>query len=234
MTVAIVQARYGSSRLRGKALRTLGGRPMLAHVIERAQAVRDVDLVVLATTDNPNDEPLMQVALTLSCPVYVGAEWDVLKRVHDTAVCHSADVIVRVTGDCPFLAPDVCGDVLNAYRATQPDYMWNDTHRSGYPDGMDVEVFSREALALAAAQATDRADREHVTPWMRRMLRCGVVRCPDGDYSRLKLSVDTEADFAYAQSVHRHLRAGDFGMLATLAACDKVRSGGDDGPSAFA
>lgn len=217
-TVVVIQARFGSSRLPGKALLSLAGRPLLAHVLERAQAIRDVDAVWLATSEAARDEALVTLGLHHGVRVWAGSEWDVLTRVRDAAACAKAEVVVRLTGDCPFLAPEVCADVIGAFFATSPDYIWNDTARSGYPDGLDCEVFSREALELACAQATDRSDREHVTPWIRRHLRSGVVLCPHGSYSSIKLSVDTPENFQAAQHVHRYLAPRAFSMADTLAA----------------
>lgn len=223
--VAIVQSRLGSSRLPGKALLTLGGKPMLAHVLERAHAIRDVDSVVLATSDSLRDESLIPVASASGTPVWVGSEWDVLGRMHDAAKACNADVIMRLTGDCPFLAPEVCDEVIGAFRSTECDYMSNDTSRSGFPDGMDCEVFSMHALAMATVHATNRQDREHVTPWIRRMLRCGLYLCADGDYSARKLSVDTPENYQYAKEVHRHLAPLAFSLTDTLTACERADVG---------
>lgn len=216
--VAIVQARLGSSRLPGKALLTLGGRPLIAHVLERARAIAGVSEVILATSENYRDQSLVQAAVAQGIRSFCGSEWDVLGRMRAAAEWARADAVMRLTGDCPFLDPAICDEVLSAFHATSPDYIWNDTHRSGFPDGLDAEVFTREALELAATQAIDRGDREHVTPWMRRELRCGVVVCADGDHSALKLSVDTREDFERAQAIARALPLGDFSLRATLAA----------------
>src|SRR4051812_8636327 len=168
--VCIIQARMGSSRLPGKSLRALRGRPLIAHVIERAKAIPGVDRVVLATSIAPRDEPLGVYVESLNVPVFYGDELDVLRRYAQAAAEHQADVIMRVTGDCPFLDPFVARDVLCAYldNPLQAQYVSNDTLTSGYPDGTDVEVFSRAVLDYAHVHAKDREDREHVTAFMRR------------------------------------------------------------------
>lgn len=200
-TVCIVQARLGSSRLPGKCLKTLAGTPMIEHVLRRARAITGVDTVVLATSLADRDTPLAEyVERALRVQVYRGSEHDVLERFYWVADWMQADTILRVTGDCPFLAPDVATAVLTAYRETNPlgaQYMSNDTTASGYPDGTDVEVFSRTLLDRAYSDATLAADREHVTPWMRRMATTGMIQAPQ-DWSPHKLSVDREDDYVFA------------------------------------
>lgn len=219
--VAVVQARTGSSRLPGKSLMSLAGRPMLEHVLERVLAVRDVHEVVLATSVAQRDRPLMEVAFRLGIRTCFGSEWDVLSRVRDAAQFTKADAVMRVTGDCPFFAPDVAQAVLAAFFSTRPDYVSNDTEMSGYPDGTDTEVFTREALERADSCAVRREDREHVTRWIRLSPCCsrGVVMCASGDHSALKLSVDRHDDFERAQRIHRFLPRGAFMLEDTLAAC---------------
>lgn len=221
-TIVLVQSRIGSHRLPAKALQNVNGRPMLMHVIQRATKIPEATEVWLATSWSDRDDPLVAVACRCDVLAWRGSEWDVLGRMSDAAKHAKADLVVRLTGDCPLLDPAVASHVINAWHSTKPDYIWNDTSRSGYPDGLDVEVFTMEALRLAAGQATRREDREHVTPWMRRMLRCGVVLCPDGDHSARKLSVDTPDNLDYVRRVFAKLHPDDHSMAATIAACEAV------------
>lgn len=220
--VAVVQARMGSSRLPGKSLMALANKPMLAHVLERVKATPGVDEVVLATSATERDAPLCDLAASVGVRAFTGSEWDVLERMRDAARNAQADTVVRVTGDCPFFDPQVAADVLNLYRLSTASYVWNDTATSGYPDGLDVEVFGYECLDLATKRAMKREDREHVTPWMRRSLPTDVLRHYP-NLSRYKLSVDTRDDFDFATEVHRFLIPGDFSMAGTVAAVEFVR-----------
>lgn len=217
--VAVVQARMGSSRFPGKSLRPLAGRPMVAHVVARALAFSED--VVVATSRDPRDDALVAavMALRLGVPVVRGSETDVLDRVHTAAQMARADVVVRVTGDCPLWAPDVAFRTLLLFHQLGVDYAWNDTAASGYPDGTDVEVVSREALDAAWEQtrAGDGADREHVTPWVRRNRSVATLRHAE-DLSRLKLSVDHAADFARVQRIMAFLPSGAYALDDTVRA----------------
>lgn len=195
----------------------------MEHVLERAVAA-GVGPVVLVTSRLGRDDALASLAMGMSIPVWAGSEWDVLERMTDAARAWDADTVVRLTGDCPFLDPSVVRMVHDSYElaAGAVDYMSNDTSVSGYPDGLDAEVFSKQALEQAHTNAGMRQDREHVTQWIRRHLRTGVVNCATGDFSSRKLSVDRPDDFTYAQAIHRYLARGAFDMADTLAACEKL------------
>lgn len=218
--VLVLQARTGSSRLPGKALRPLAGRPMVEHVLRRVTAMRGTDAVVLATTVHERDRPLVDLAAAHGLPVYCGSERDVLGRVRGAAASHRADVVVRVTGDCPLWAPDVAEEVLRVFQR-QPvatDYLSNDTSTTGWPDGTDVEVFTREALEAAATHATGPEDREHVTRWIRRERMWGALACEVGNFAHLKLSVDSMDDYDRVARVYAHLAGGDLRFSATIEA----------------
>lgn len=201
--VLIVQSRFGSSRLPGKAMQPIGSVPMIEHVLTRACYATTPTCVVLATSVHERDRPLVDVAARMNVPAYCGSERDVLERLRGAALSHRADVVVRVTGDCPLVAPDVIDEVVRAFLVSPigGDYMWNDTSHSGWPDGMDVEVFTREALEHAADSAVEMHDREHVTPWIRRTHMTGTLRCDRGDFARVKLSVDTADDLTRVRRV---------------------------------
>lgn len=223
--VAIVQARFGSSRLPGKALRPLAGRPMVLHVLERAAAMGFSTW--LATSDRDSDTLLAETAIAAGYPVYRGAERDVLRRMRETAEVAQADVVVRVTGDCPLFAPDVGLLVVQQLAlAGWAGISTNDTTKSGYPDGLDVEVFPldllRQADFLAAqpqhdADAKAWAEREHVTPRIRRIGPHHVLKASD-NWRQVKLSVDESADFERVAQVLAHRTDGDLSWAATQAA----------------
>jgi spore coat polysaccharide biosynthesis protein SpsF (cytidylyltransferase family) len=217
--VCLVQARMGSSRLPGKSLMALDRRPLIAHVLQRARAIAGVDLVALATSVTARDAGLASEADRLGFEVFCGSEWDVLHRMARAAEVYRADIVVRVTGDCPFLDPYVGAEVLHVHRhqPIRTDYTSNDTSCSGFPDGTDVEVISRGALEAAAERSTARQDREHVTPWIRRTLTTAMLQSPV-DLRRFKLSVDTPADYCRAQAIVAHLPPDDFRMQSTIDA----------------
>lgn len=207
----------------GKSLRPVGDQLLIGHVLRRARAIRGVDDVVLATSTLTMDDALVAEANRLGYNVIRGSEWDVLDRMMMAAVASSADVVVRVTGDCPLLAPDVAEKVLMLY-ATDPSaaLTTNDTMTSGYPDGTDVEVTTTNWLRRAAAKATDRWDREHVTPWLRREASATVLKCDVGDFRALKLSVDRPDDLDRVRRVMKALPDGHYSLMSTIEACRKV------------
>jgi spore coat polysaccharide biosynthesis protein SpsF len=218
--VVIVQARMGSSRLPGKVLADVAGRPMLTRVLERAGAIPGADAVVLATTTEPRDERVAALAADLGVEVFRGSEADVLDRYHCAAQQAGADVVVRVTADCPLLDPRVSGAVLAAYRRGGVDYVSNARVRR-YPDGLDTEVFSAEALRSAWKEATLPSEREHVTPYIwkhpERFRLADLVGEPD--HSHLRWTVDRPEDLEFVRAVYGRLDAGGrvFGMDDVLA-----------------
>lgn len=213
-TIVIIQARMGSSRLPGKVLADINGLPMVAHVLERARSITGVDDVVVATSDATVDDPLAEhVNVRLGAPVYRGSEHDVLGRFHGAARAHSAEVVIRVTGDCPLLSPEVSARVLEGLLAAGAgvSYSSNLFPRT-YPRGLDTEAFFFEALETAFAHATSPADREHVTPfiWSQpgRFARANVVD-PNRDNSRLRWTVDTPADLEVVRGLLHGWAPGD-------------------------
>ncbi len=202
--VAIIQARLGATRLPGKTLADIAGHPMLAHVASRAQAIPRVTEVVIATSTKPADDTIVRFAHNAGIPCVRGSEEDVLDRFRLAAAERDADVIVRVTADCPLLDPEVAGLVVDEYlrRQGEIDYVSN-VHPPTYPDGLDTEVFSRDALEAACRQASEAADREHVTSYIwshPESFRLDNVRYAR-DLSAHRWTVDTEADLAFVRAV---------------------------------
>jgi glutamate-1-semialdehyde 2,1-aminomutase/spore coat polysaccharide biosynthesis protein SpsF len=166
-TVAIIQARFGSTRLPGKVLKPLGNGIVLDHAIQRCRAIPSVDAVVIATTDREEDGVIVAAAERAGALVHRGSAEDVLSRYAGAAKRAEADVVLRVTSDCPLIDPRICDRVIQLHAAERVDYAANNMPRL-YPHGLDCEVFTREALDRAARAATAPYDREHVTPWLRR------------------------------------------------------------------
>lgn len=203
---------------------------MLAHVLRRARAIDGIDDVVLATSNETRDEPLTWVADDLGLQSFRGSEHDVLGRFATVAALTKADAIVRITGDCPLLAPDIAARVVSAYRAGAGAFVSNDTNVSGFPDGTDTEVVSSRILQEAATRVLMHAswihgDREHVTSWIRRHYQHHVVTSPD-DFGRYKLSVDTPEDLARVRTIFGYLENGDYTLAATLRAIARVEQEG--------
>ena len=222
--VVIVQARMGSSRLPGKVLLDLAGAPMLDRVLARCAAIPGVDEVVVATSELPGDDPLADHVRARGFRCFRGSESDVLSRYAGAARMAEADIVMRVTSDCPLLSPAVSGRVLAALRDADGglDYVSNAQTRS-YPRGLDTEVFTAASLYGADAEATLERDREHVTPYL--YLEPGRFRiggvADSQDRSDLRWTVDTADDLAMVRALVA--AAGDpmAAYETLLSTCDR-------------
>ena len=218
MVLAILQARCSSHRLPNKVLKSLLGRAMVLREIERLSCSRHIDRIVLATSVDPSDDGLYDVAREAGIDVYRGSLDDVLDRYYACAAEHGADHIVRVTGDCPLIDWRVCDDVIAHHLAEKNDY----THTTErFPDGLDTEVMTFAALEQAHREARLVSEREHVTLYFRKhpeRIRIGDVDCT-ADYGDLRWTVDEPCDFAFVEAVYEKLYAknNDFSMQDILA-----------------
>ncbi len=216
-TVVIVQARMTSTRLPGKVLLPLAGRPMLARLLERLARVRRADSIVVATTTNATDDPIVDLCSTMGVACFRGSEHDVLSRYAGAAAAHGAELVVRVTSDCPLLDPQLVDELIELFSqsAGTLDYVSNMLEPS-YPYGMAVEVMTMATLLAAAAEATRDDEREHVTPYVYRhpeRFRLRSVRYPT-DLSRHRWTVDTPEDYELVGRIFAALspRKPDFVM----------------------
>lgn len=202
-TVVIVQARMTSTRLPGKVMMQLGGKPALQHVLERSKMIPGQNGVILAMPDSKSSDIMISLAHRLLVGIHLGSELDVLQRYHDAATRANADVIMRITADCPLLDPEVCGRVIELRRLKQCDYASNCWPRS-FPQGLDCEVFTMDALNMAVKNATEAYDHEHVTPWMVR--NCTKFNLASGrfDLAKHRWTLDTQKDLEFLQSVFEH------------------------------
>ena len=208
-TIAIIQARMGSTRLPGKVLEDIAGRSMLARVCRRVGRATTVDELLVATTVAPADRAVADECERLGVACFRGSEDDVLDRYRQAAQHHGAGVIVRVTADCPLIDPGVIDTVVHSFRATRPDYASN-TLRRTWPRGLDCEVMSVEALDRADHEATEPYQRAHVTPYIHQhpeRFRLHAVTC-DEDLGALRWTVDTPEDLEFIRAVYDRL-AGD-------------------------
>lgn len=214
--VVIIQARMTSTRLPGKVLMKVEGRPLLHHQIARLRRAENVDRIAVATTVNDSDQPVADLCRDLGVMVFRGAEKDVLRRYYEAALEFQADVVVRITADCPLLDPAVADRVIR-YFLTHPeaDYASNVLQRT-YPRGLDTEVLSFSALERCHLQAVRPEDREHVTLYIRNNpgLFKTVNVAQSRDLSHLRWTVDTADDFRFISRVFELLYPSqpEFGM----------------------
>ncbi len=209
-TIAIVQARMGSTRLPGKVLERLGEDTMLGRVVRRLGRAALLDGVAVATTDQGDDDAVVREAAALGVRAFRGDAEDVLDRFHRATQALGADVVVRITADCPFIDPEIVDQVVRAFHEHQADYASNILERT-YPRGLDTEVFSRAALRRTWAEATEPFEREHVTPYFYRhptRFRLYSLRAP-GDYSPYRWTVDTAEDLTFARAVYEAFGGDD-------------------------
>jgi spore coat polysaccharide biosynthesis protein SpsF len=228
--VAIVQARMGSTRLPGKVLLDLGGQPMLARVLNRLSRATRLDAIVLATSDQPQDDPIAMAGEESGIAVFRGDEALVINRYHGAATAHRADTIVRVTADCPFIDPAVVDQVVGVFESADPraDFAANTLERS-FPHGLDVEVASFAALDAAWREAKEPFERIHVFPYLyrhpERFRLIGVTT--DGDHHGHRWTVDTSDDLAFARALYAKLGNDDRftwqEALATVAASPELQ-----------
>ena len=216
---AIIQARMGSRRLPGKTLAPIEGYPMLWHVLERVRRSTYINHIILATTSSSQDDVLADFGRDSNVEVVRGDEFDVLDRFHRAAVMQGVETIVRITPDCPLHDPKVIDFVISEYFQHQCDYASN-TINYTFPEGLDVEVFSKGALERAWKEASKHSDREHVTTYIRNNPNHFRIQDIRGPYQcgRLHWSVDEPADLEFVRAVYRDLYGKDpcFGLKDVL------------------
>ena len=204
-TVLIVQARMGSTRLPGKIAMDIGGHSMLARVVTRARRARSATRTIVATTTSAADDGVPAMAGALGVDVFRGDEDDVLDRYYQAARAARADVVVRVTADCPLIEPEILDTVVRAFVAAAPpaDFAAN-TLRRTYPQGLDVEVASFAALERAWREARRPYQRSHVFPYLYENPQTFrlVSVTDDQDHAAMRWTVDTADDLAFVRAVY--------------------------------
>ena len=217
-TAIVVQARMGSTRLPGKVLKDIAGRPMLSYQMERLRRVKRVERIVVATPDHPADDAVERFCQKEKIACVRGSEDDVLARYHLAIERFPADVVVRITADCPLIDPAIVDEAIAAY---EPDYVSNMLEKT-YPYGMAVEVFSAQTLREAHREAKDPAEREHVTPfiWRRpqRYRLKSLTMTPNLSHHRW--TVDTPEDFELVSRLLKTLKPR-FTLQDVLAVLDE-------------
>lgn len=196
--VATVEARMTSSRLPGKVLLPAAGEPMLAHLLRRLRAVPSIDAIVIATTTNASDQPIVDFAHSAGIACFRGSEDDVLARVIGAGEAAGAEVLVEITGDCPVIDPDLIEQTIRMFFHHDADYVSNSLVRS-YPDGMDTQVMRFAALKASAAMTDDALDREHVSRFIclhpEQFSQVHLVAPPSLHWPELGLTLDEASDY---------------------------------------
>lgn len=195
--VVIIQARMGSTRLPGKVLMQLHGKSVLQHVVERVQRSKFKTEIIIATTSLQRDNVIVDEAKRIGVSEFRGSEDDVLSRYFEAAQSVKADIIVRITSDCPVIDWVLLDDMLEKFFDNpQIEYLSNTVDRT-YPRGLDVEIFSFKTLEKAYKESTQKPDREHVTPYIWRQPELFSIEQYKNkkDYSRLRWTLDTQEDW---------------------------------------
>lgn len=197
MTVtAIIQARMGSSRLPGKVLKEINGKPLLLHQINRLKKCRKIDNLVVATTLENQDNQLVEFCNKYNINVFRGSEENVLERYYGAWNQFGGETIVRLTSDCPIIDPDIVDETINYFLINDFDYVSNTLERT-FPRGLDTEVFTAKALKNSYKFAILDRDKEHVTPYIYTNSDKFRLGCYKGkeNYSKYRWTVDTKEDF---------------------------------------
>lgn len=201
-TVAIIQARMSSSRLPGKVLKPLLGLPSIVFMAQRVRQARRIDRLLVATSTDASDDPLAAALAEHGIECFRGSLADVLQRFHQAAQHAQADVVLRLTGDCPLIDPELIDRVAACVIDGDAAYATNAVPAS-YPDGLDVEAMRIEALAAADTDATLPSDREHVTPFIRREAQRFPAQSVSAfaDLSAMRWTVDHPDDLAHVEAL---------------------------------
>jgi len=207
---AIVQARFGSTRLPGKILKAISHKPMLWHIVDRLSHSRLIDQIIVATTNLSEDDQVQEFCELNNILFYRGSPEDVLSRYYTAADVNKADIVVRITSDCPVIDPIIVDRMLEKFFAENQlsnlDYLSNVLPRT-FPRGLDTEIFSFNALAKAHHEATQRYEREHVTPYIYNHPEKFTIKnfTNEKDYSFHRWTVDTQEDFLLIEKVYDSL-----------------------------
>lgn len=218
--LCIIQARMGSTRLPGKTLLKVKGVSLLEYEIRRVRRAKEIDKIVIATTINKEDDAIENLCKQIKVSCFRGSQTDVLDRYYQCALLYPEfSSVVRITGDCPLIDPTVIDEVVTLFKKRCLDYASN-IEKETFPDGMDMEIFTRKALTEAYQHAKLQSEREHVTPYMRkhRKFKKGELAA---SYSlgRFRFTVDEKEDFELVKFLieHSSRNAGYLDYISLLA-----------------
>lgn len=203
--VAIIQARIGSTRLPRKAMKLIMGKPMLSHQIEQIKKSKEVTQIVVATTNLKKDNTIISFCEKNKINWYAGSEKNVLERFYFASLKYKADIIVRLTSDCPLIDPNIIDKAIRIFVAGNYDYVSNTCPSKGatYTDGMDVEVFDFFSLSTAYLKCKKKSDREHVTHFFwKKKSKFKIFRFDfEKNYRFYRLTVDYIEDFILIKKI---------------------------------
>ena len=202
--VAVVQARLGSIRLPEKVLRPIANKPMIEILLNRLSMSSEIDEILVATSNKEENDKLQSFVEALDFRCTRGSEEDVLSRFYDTARLSEADIVVRITGDCPLVDPGLVDKCIKGYKQNEVDYFSN-IQPTTFPDGLDIEVLSMHSLEKAHKEAISNYDREHVTTYIRnsdKFSKCSIKNSKD--LSEQRWSVDEPEDLELITKIFEH------------------------------
>jgi spore coat polysaccharide biosynthesis protein SpsF len=231
--VAIIQARMSANRLPGKVMERCGGKEILWHVINRVMRASTIDHVMVATTTHVDDVKIVDLVTENAAffhrqygkqlGFHTGSMNNVLDRYYKAARAADADVVVRITADCPLLSPRTIDDVVTFFGRGNYDYASN-VHPPTFSDGLDVEVMTFDVLETAWHEAAFKSEREHVTPFITKhpeRFRIGNFENPI-DLSDLRWTVDTEQDLAFVRAIYDQMQKTFFTTEEVLLLLQRV------------
>ena len=216
---AVIQARLGSTRLPKKVFLMLQGKTVLEHIVNRVKSARNVDDVIVATTERIEDSEIVQFCRDRMIKVFAGSEKDVLDRFYRAALTHSFSHIIRITADCPLLDAELVDAIIHNHIKENADYTSNVLEET-FPDGEDIEIMTFEALTKAWQMATLASEREHVTPFIRNNPALFKLRniTSRENLSSKRWTLDEPRDYEFIQAVYNGIYQRDnlFGMQSVL------------------
>ncbi len=211
-TGVVIQTRMGSTRLPGKVMLDLCGKPVIQHVIERISQSKEIDDIVIATTTLEQDKIIVKEAERNCVKWFRGSEEDVLSRYYHAAKENNLEIVVRVTSDCPLIDPYVTDNIVRYFKENKHDIVTNasaDLRTRTYPRGLDTEVFSFKALEDAFNNAREKYQREHVTPYLYENANSIYYYKDITDYSKYRWTLDTEEDLELIRTIYKYLYKGE-------------------------
>lgn len=205
-TCVIIQARTGSTRLPGKVLKDLCGKPVLWHVVNRLKHSRYISDIIIATTVFPEDDQIERFCIENDIKFHRGSAENVLSRYYEAAKKFSAETIIRITSDCPVIDPVLLDNMIEEFNSVKPDYLSNSLERT-FPRGLDAEIFSFNVLEKTFHEAVKPYELEHVTPYIYQHPELFKLRnySSGGDYSFHRWTLDTEEDYALLTEIYNSL-----------------------------
>lgn len=209
--IAIIQARVGSTRLPGKVLKKLSDKTVLNHVVERVNQSQEIDNIIIATSNLEKDNLIEKECKKIGVSFFRGSENDVLSRYYNAAKENNADVVVRITSDCPLIDPNVIDEIVRFYKEENYDVVTNagsELMQRTYPRGLDTEIFSFEQLEVAFLNAEEKYQREHVTPYIYENSNEIFYYKNNIDYSQYRWTLDTQEDFKLISTIYEKFYRG--------------------------